>query len=60
MVRSYNEVAGRSAECVGALSDGIFAFAKTLLSLDLRGPAMEAFTLKQACARLLPRWVLTC
>jgi TMEM175 potassium channel family protein len=42
MALSYNEIAGRSAERVGALSDGVFAFAMTLLALDLRLPATEA------------------
>jgi uncharacterized membrane protein len=35
----YNEIAGRSAERLGALSDGVFAFAMTLLVLGLRTPA---------------------
>jgi uncharacterized membrane protein len=37
---SYNEIAGRSPERLGALSDGVFAFAMTLLVLDLRVPAV--------------------
>jgi len=42
MTTSYNRVAGQSVERLAALSDGIFAFAMTLLVLDLRVPAMEA------------------
>ncbi len=42
MALSYNEIAGRSAERVGALSDGVFAFAMTLLALDLRVPVSNA------------------
>lgn len=37
----YNQIAGRSVERLGALSDGVFAFAMTLLVLDLRAPALE-------------------
>jgi uncharacterized membrane protein len=42
MQSSYNEIAGRSAERLAALSDGIFAVAMTLLVLDVRAPAAEA------------------
>ena len=39
MQSSTNEIAGRSAERLAALSDGIFAVAMTLLVLDVRAPA---------------------
>jgi len=39
---SYNQIAGQSVERLAALSDGIFAFAMTLLVLDLRVPTLEA------------------
>lgn len=39
---SYNRFAGKSAERIAALSDGIFAVAMTLLLLDLKVPAHEA------------------
>jgi uncharacterized membrane protein len=42
MATGYNRIAGQSVERLAALSDGIFAFAMTLLVLDLRVPAMEA------------------
>jgi len=42
MTTAYNRIAGQSVERLAALSDGIFAFAMTLLMLDLRVPAMEA------------------
>ncbi len=42
MAKSYNQIAGQSAERLAALSDGVFAVAMTLLALDLRAPAVEA------------------
>lgn len=42
MTTAYNRIAGQSVERLAALSDGIFAFAMTLLVLDLKVPAMEA------------------
>jgi uncharacterized membrane protein len=42
MNSGYNRIAGQSVERLAALSDGIFAFAMTLLVLDLRVPALEA------------------
>jgi uncharacterized membrane protein len=41
MATSYNRFAGQSIERLGALSDGIFAVAMTLLVLDLRTPVKE-------------------
>lgn len=37
----YNKIAGQSVERLGALSDGVFAIAMTILVLDLRAPAVE-------------------
>lgn len=42
MTSAYNRIAGQDVERLAALSDGIFAFAMTLLVLDLRVPALEA------------------
>ena len=38
MAKLYNEIAGRDINRLAGLSDGIFAFAMTLLALDLRPP----------------------
>jgi uncharacterized membrane protein len=62
MTTVYNRIAGQSVERLAALSDGIFAFAMTLLMLDLRVPAMEAVhserDLWQALTALSPRLVM--
>jgi uncharacterized membrane protein len=42
MDSGYNRIAGQSVERLAALSDGIFAFAMTLLVLDLRVPGLAA------------------
>lgn len=42
MNSGYNRIAGQSVERLAALSDGIFAFAMTLLVLDLRVPGLAA------------------
>jgi len=55
---SYNRFAGQSAERIGSLSDGVFAFAMTLLVLDLRIPIAGAIHseagLRQALGNLEP------
>jgi uncharacterized membrane protein len=38
MLSLYNRIAGRSKERLAALSDGVFAFAMTVLVLDIRPP----------------------
>jgi transmembrane protein TMEM174 (potassium channel) len=38
----YNHIAGRNRERLAALSDGVFAFAMTVLVLDIRPPSFEA------------------
>jgi uncharacterized membrane protein len=59
----YNEVAGRDLNRLAALSDGIFAFAMTLLVLNLRVPAFAEIhsesELGHALLALAPH-LLTC
>jgi uncharacterized membrane protein len=62
MTTSYNRIAGQNVERLAALSDGIFAFAMTLLVLDLRVPAMEVVhderNLWQGLTALSPRLIM--
>ena len=63
MGKLYNEVAGRDLTRLAALSDGIFAFAMTLLVLNLRVPGFTEIhserDLGDALLRLGPH-LLTC
>ncbi|HEY5020312.1 MAG TPA: TMEM175 family protein, partial [Steroidobacteraceae bacterium] len=58
----YNQIAGGALERLAALSDGVFAFAMTLLVLDIRVPAMASVhserELLQGLALLLPRFIM--
>jgi len=62
MPSDYNRFAGRSADRLAAISDGIFGVAMTLLVLDLRTPAMEVVhsegALLTALAAILPQAVM--
>jgi uncharacterized membrane protein len=61
MPNLYNRIQGRSLERLAALSDGIFAFAMTLLVLDLRIPSAAQVhserELFAALGALGPQWV---
>ena len=63
MGKFYNDVAGRDLSRLAALSDGIFAFAMTLLVLNLRvpdaAPVHNEGELGHALLRLAPS-ILTC
>src|SRR5579871_5794758 len=55
----YNLIAGRSTDRLAALSDGVFAFAMTVLALDLHVPSAFAIAneagLQHALIELSPR-----
>jgi uncharacterized membrane protein len=57
---SYDRIAGRSAERLAALSDGVFAVAMTLLVLDLHVPATvhSERDLWSALAASAPRFLM--
>jgi uncharacterized membrane protein len=59
MRTSYNAIAGQSMERLASLSDGLFAFALTLLVYDIHLPAIAGLhseqQLQQALVSLLPR-----
>lgn len=61
MALSYNQVAGRRLERIAALSDGVFAFAMTLIVLEIRlpdpGPIRTEQDLWIALVGLAPRLV---
>jgi uncharacterized membrane protein len=62
MTTSYNHIAGQNLDRLAGLSDGVFAFAMTLLVLDLRPPAISSIhserdlwnALVQIAPRLIP------
>jgi len=60
MVNLYNRIQGRSLDRLAALSDGIFAFAMTLLVLDLHLPSAGAVhgegELLRALGTFGPQW----
>ncbi|HEV7810546.1 MAG TPA: TMEM175 family protein, partial [Candidatus Limnocylindrales bacterium] len=57
----YNQIANRSLERIGALSDGLFAIAMTLIVLEIRVPTIEHpatdASLANALVDLAPRFV---
>jgi len=61
MVRSYNQVAGRRLDRIGALSDGVFAIAMTLIVFEIHvpdpGPIRSEQGLWNAMLALGPRLV---
>lgn len=61
MPPTYNLIAGKNVDRLAALSDGIFAFAMTLLVLDIPTPPTDAIhserALLHALAGLAPKFV---
>jgi uncharacterized membrane protein len=59
---SYNQIASRSLERIGALSDGLFAIAMTLIVLEIRVPDPGAVVteadLSRALGQLVPHLVI--
>jgi uncharacterized membrane protein len=57
----YNQIANRSLERIGALSDGLFAIAMTLIVLEIQVPALPHGStdaaLGQALRDLAPRFI---
>jgi uncharacterized membrane protein len=56
----YNQIANRSLERIGALSDGLFAIAMTLIVLEIRVPELADHSdagLLAALGELAPRFV---
>jgi len=53
MMTLYNQIAGRNRERLAALSDGVFAFAMTVLVLDIRPPSLSAIHSEADLARAL-------
>lgn len=58
---TYNQIAARSLERIGALSDGVFAIAMTLIVLEIRVPALPEHPTDAALAQALidigPRFI---
>jgi uncharacterized membrane protein len=56
MTSLYTRIAGQSKERLAALSDGVFAFAVTVLVLDLRPPAVPSIHSEGqlGCSRSFP------
>jgi uncharacterized membrane protein len=66
MTATYNELAGKNKDRLEALSDGIFAFAMTILVLDVHLPPAETIhnetDLLRALAELAPKifpWIMS-
>ena len=57
MTTLFNRIAGRNRERLAALSDGVFAFAMTVLVLDIRPPALDGIHTEAQLAHAL--WLLS-
>ncbi len=57
MTKLYNLIAGQNRERLAALSDGVFAFAMTVLVLDIRPPPLDDIHSEAALLHAL--WLLS-
>ena len=58
--KTYNQIAGRSLDRLNALSDGLFAFAMTVIVLDIRIPPHAAIHSEADLCAAIVALILCC